>query len=85
MLCDGNMFHTIHVVDGLGKNRAAKFTIPQYECRENLRRTSIYNESQILSKRTSIESSEPFIGSNDKKQTMVMVTGAGLLEPQYRD
>ncbi|CAF2122410.1 unnamed protein product [Brassica napus] len=39
MLCDGNMFHTIHVVEGLGKNRAAKFTIPQYECRENLRRT----------------------------------------------
>ncbi|WZZ39648.1 hypothetical protein YC2023_035907 [Brassica napus] len=31
------------------------------------------------------ESSEPVIGSNDKKQTMVMVTGAGLLEPQYRD
>nr|VDC88632.1 unnamed protein product [Brassica oleracea] len=55
MLCDGNMFHTIHVVDGLGKNRAAKFTIPEYECRENLRRTSIYNyEFQILSKRTSM-------------------------------
>ncbi|KAF3551051.1 hypothetical protein DY000_02001674 [Brassica cretica] len=68
MLCDGNMFHTIHVVDGLGKNRAAKFTIPQYECRENLRRTSIYNEFQILSKRTTFFSKH-IQGRNDQKTT----------------